>query len=119
MVTEAASVTAPSVNVTVPVGVPAPGATALTKAVTVTVWPNTDGLTVELTVVVEDALVTTWGDAESLPELAPKLLSPPSLAVIVCVPTASDDVVNVAWPDVTDTEAASVTAPSVNVTVPV
>jgi hypothetical protein len=31
----------PSLNVTVPVGVPEPGALALTIAVKVTTWPNT------------------------------------------------------------------------------
>ncbi len=39
-------------NCTVPVRVPAPGNTALTVAVNVTDWPNTDGLTDEATVVV-------------------------------------------------------------------
>src|SRR5206468_2428738 len=38
----------PSLNVTVPVGVPAPGAVALTTAVKVTVWPNTEGFASEL-----------------------------------------------------------------------
>jgi hypothetical protein len=33
----------PSLKVTVPVGVPAPGLAALTVAVNVTDWPNTDG----------------------------------------------------------------------------
>src|SRR5207248_8833652 len=37
--------TLPSWNVTVPVGVPAPGATAATVAVKVTAWPVTAGLT--------------------------------------------------------------------------
>ncbi len=35
---------APSLNVTVPVGVPAPGATAATVVVKVIDWPKTDGL---------------------------------------------------------------------------
>ena len=38
-----ASVVAPSLNTTLPVGVPVPGATADTDAVKVTGWPNTDG----------------------------------------------------------------------------
>jgi hypothetical protein len=76
MVTLAARVVAPSVKVTVPVGVPAPGATAATVAMKVTTWPNTDGLGAELTVVLLEALFTTWGLAESLPELVRKLLSP-------------------------------------------
>ena len=36
-------VEAPSRNVTVPVGVPEPGVPAVTVAVKVTDWPNTDG----------------------------------------------------------------------------
>ena len=46
--------TLPSMKVTVPVGVPAPGATAATVAVKVTAWPVTAGLTddVRATVVV-------------------------------------------------------------------
>ena len=76
MVTLAARVVAPSVKVTVPPGVPTPGATAATVAVKVTVCPNTEGLTVELTAVLLLALLTTWGEAESLPELVEKLPSP-------------------------------------------
>jgi len=48
----------PSRNVTVPLGVPVPGATADTVAVNVTDWPNTDGLIVEVTVVAVSALIT-------------------------------------------------------------
>src|SRR5437879_12534108 len=53
------STVAPSLNVTVPVGTPVPGATGLTTAVRVTAWPNTDGLggAVRLVVVCE---FTTW-----------------------------------------------------------
>ena len=54
------SVVVPSLNVTVPLGVPAPGATADTVAVRVTDWPNTDGFTDELTAVVVFAWLTTW-----------------------------------------------------------
>jgi hypothetical protein len=74
--TPEARVVAPSVKVTVPVGVPAPGAVAATVAVKVTVCPNTDGLAVELTVVLLLALFTTCGVAESLPEPLKKLPSP-------------------------------------------
>jgi hypothetical protein len=76
MVTLAARVVAPSVKVTVPLGVPVPGATAAAVAVKVTVWPTYEGLGEELTVVLLEALFTTWGLAESLPELVRKLLSP-------------------------------------------
>jgi hypothetical protein len=41
-----------SLNVTVPVGVPAPGATALTVAVKVTDCPKTDGFADEVALVV-------------------------------------------------------------------
>ncbi|MGX1855123.1 hypothetical protein [Streptomyces sp. NPDC055299] len=47
-------------NVTVPVGVPAPGATGATVAVNVTDCPTTDGSGDELTVVVVDACPTVW-----------------------------------------------------------
>nr|WP_248782316.1 hypothetical protein [Streptomyces lydicus] len=45
-------------KVTVPVGVPAPGATGVTVAVNVTDSPTTDGSGEEVTVVVVDAEVT-------------------------------------------------------------
>ena len=76
MVTLAARVVAPSVKVTVPPGVPAPGATAATVAVKVTVWPKLEGLGAELTVVLLEALFTTCGDAESSPEPVKKCVSP-------------------------------------------
>ena len=44
------SVVVPSLNVTVPVGVPAPGALTVTVAVNVTDWPKTDGLADEVSV---------------------------------------------------------------------
>ena len=54
---------APFLNVTVPVGVPVPGATAATVAVKVTDCPNTDGLCDETTVVELAALFTVWASA--------------------------------------------------------
>ena len=83
MVTLAARVVAPSVKVTVPPGVPAPGATAATVAVKVTLWPNRDGLGAELTVLLLEALFTTWGLAESFPVELVKLPSPLYAAVMV------------------------------------
>ena len=68
------NVAAPSRNVTVPVGVPAPGATALTVAVKVTAWPEADGFTDEVTVVELLALLTVWVIAAEVLEL--KLASP-------------------------------------------
>jgi len=64
----------PSRNVTVPVGVPAPGATAFTIAVKVIAWPNTVGLTDEVTELEDEALFTDWVIAADA--LAAKLLSP-------------------------------------------
>jgi hypothetical protein len=48
----------PSMNVTVPVGVPAPGPFAETVAVNVTVCPGNDGFTEETTAVLLPSLVT-------------------------------------------------------------
>src|SRR5204863_5692451 len=60
-------------NVTVPVRVPAPGDTALTVAVKVTDWPNTDGLNEDASVVVVSALLTVCVAAAEV--LAKKLAS--------------------------------------------
>ena len=68
------NVAAPSRNVTVPVGVPTPGETALTVAVKVTDCPNTDGFTDEVTVVELLALFTVCVMAAEVLEL--KLASP-------------------------------------------
>ena len=65
-----------SLNVTVPLGVPAPGDTALTVAVNVTDWPDTDGLAEEATVVVLLAWFTVCVSAELVLSLARKLVSP-------------------------------------------
>ena len=62
------------VNVTVPLGVPAPGATAATVAVNVTDWPNTEGLAEEVTTVEVSALLTVWVRLEEV--LVRKLPSP-------------------------------------------
>ena len=68
------SVAAPSRNVTVPVGVPVAGATALTVAVKVTAWPKRDGFNDEVTVVELLALFTVWVRAEEV--LLLKFVSP-------------------------------------------
>src|SRR5207244_658538 len=74
-------------NVTVPVGVPAPGATAATVAVKVTAWPNTVGLGDAATVMALLPWFTvTVLDAEVL---LVKVLSPPYSAVIEWLPTLS------------------------------
>ena len=53
-------VVAPSVKVTVPVGVPVPGATTATVAVNVTDWPTTDGDPDDTTAVLVAACPTAW-----------------------------------------------------------
>jgi hypothetical protein len=64
----------PSLNVTVPVGVPLPGAVVLTVAVNVTDWPNTDGFVDDATVVLVAAAFTVCVRLEEL--LAEKFESP-------------------------------------------
>jgi hypothetical protein len=65
---------APSLNCTVPVGVPAPVEVGLMVAVKVTDCPKMDGLSEEVTAVVVEALFTVW---EVVAELVLKLPSPP------------------------------------------
>ena len=63
------SVVEPSLKVTVPVGVPAPGATTATVAVRVTVWPS-DGLAGEkVRAVVVAACLTIWDRADDVRRL--------------------------------------------------
>ena len=61
-------------NCTVPLGVPVPGAVALTAAVNVTDWPNTEGLLEELTDVVVLARLTVCDRADDVLRL--RLVSP-------------------------------------------
>jgi hypothetical protein len=65
---------APSEKVTVPLGVPEPGALMLTVAVNVTSSPLTEELGLPVTVVVVAAWLTVWAVE---PELPAMLLSPP------------------------------------------
>src|SRR5215472_7917688 len=76
----------PSRKVTVPTGVPDPGATADTVAVKVTDWPKTDGFTDEVTVVVVLALLTTCGFVSRFPVLPSRLSSPAYTALMVWHP---------------------------------
>ena len=55
-----ASEVAPSLKVTVPLGVPLPGAVALTVAVMMTCCPKSDGLTDEASAVDVADLLTVW-----------------------------------------------------------
>ena len=112
--TLAASVVAPSVNVTVPDGTPAAD---VTVAVNITDCPNVDGFGVELTAV--EVLPCTTCGVPAVPLLSAQPVVPVNDAVIVCLPTASALVLNVACPlALTATFDAQVEAPSVNVTVP-
>jgi hypothetical protein len=74
------SVVLPSLKVTVPVGVPDPGDTGLTVAVSVTDWPKTEGFTEEVTVVVVFAWFTVW--VRVFDVLLAKAELPPYAAVI-------------------------------------
>ena len=61
-------------KMTVPVGVPLPGAFGLTVAVKVRDWPKTEGFADETTVVVVPSCVTVW--MTTAEGLAVKLGSP-------------------------------------------
>src|ERR1051326_2182123 len=100
-------------NVTVPEGVPDPGAFAVTVAVKVTGCPRTAGSAEDDIAMVVASLFTTW---ESLAPLFAHPVLPVKFAVITWVPTASAAVVNDAWPLATGT--ADAVAPSWKVTVP-
>ena len=113
-VTAVASVVVPSVNLTVPVGVPPE---EVMVAVRVTDDPDVDGFADEVTVVVVEPPVTTCESA--VLALLPKPPVPVKVATIECVPAARADVAKVALPAETATFDANVVAPSVNVTVPV
>ena len=86
----------PSLNVTVPVGVPAAGEVGDTVAVNVTDWPASNGFADDDT----DVDVLPWLTVcESADEVLPaKLVSPTNPAVIEREPTANEDVENEAMP---------------------
>src|SRR5262249_32431062 len=88
-------ITEPSLNVTVPVGMPAPGATADTVAVKVTGWPVPVGLIDGLRATVVAAGLTVSVTNADL--LGAKVLLPTKEAASECTPTPSDRV-SVAWP---------------------
>ena len=69
------SVVAPSMNVTVPVAVPAPGACTVTVAVNVTDCPTFDGFVEDVSAVAVSAFCTSWSRVFDV--LALKLASPP------------------------------------------
>src|SRR6266853_1870435 len=88
------NVVEPSLKVTVPVGTPLPGGVAVTVAVNVTGWLNTEGLDDELTAVVvaAPAEFTTCGAA--FPLLLAHPVAPVKVAVMVWLPTANAVVLN-------------------------
>src|ERR1700674_2513113 len=110
------SVAAPSMNVTVPVGVPEPGAFAVTVAVKVAACPNTAGLADAASAVALAAWFTAWLSAADV--LVVKLASPLYTAVMLWLATDRLEVVKEAWPAFS-VAVLSVAAPSRNVTVPV
>ena len=111
-------VVAPSLKVTVPIGVSDPGAVAATVAVKVTDWPNAEGLAEEATAVVVFAVFTVCVSAEEV--LALKLPLPPYAAVMEWDPAVSAEVVSVATPELLIAIALpSVVDPSLKVTEPV
>jgi hypothetical protein len=72
-----ASGVAPSLKITVPVGVPLPGADALTVAVNVTVWPDTLGFAEEDRAVEVLSIFTVCVSGDPVLSLPLKLLLPP------------------------------------------
>src|ERR1700682_5837237 len=86
----------PLTKLTVPVGVPAPGAFTVTIAVNVTGWPRTDGLLLELRLVVVGPWLPTA--CTTLELLVRKFPSPPYAAVIAWLPAERADVLKVAEP---------------------
>lgn len=107
----------PSRNVTVPVGMPDPGAVALTVAVAITGWPKIPGFGDAFTATVGTSRFTICVNGEEV--FALKLLSPEYEAVMVCAPTANADVVNEAAPVESSVAVPMVEVPSRKVTVPV
>src|SRR5947209_1787208 len=85
----------PSWKVTLPVGVPEPGELAVTVAVKVTDWPNTEVAGDALTAVAVPSLLTV---SLAVPELVVKLPSPLYEAEIVWLPTLSAEVLRLAVP---------------------
>ena len=65
----------PSLNASVPVGEPEPGATTLSTPVKVTDWPDSEGFVEELNAIEVAALFTVW--LKLLEVLVLKLVSPP------------------------------------------
>ena len=107
----------PSLNVTVPEGVPTAPIAFDTVAVNVTDWPVVAGLgAAAIAVVVDSRFTVSVSAADVLPV---KFVSPEYFAVIEWVPIASDDVLSVACPFAPSAPVPICAAPSKNTTVPV
>jgi hypothetical protein len=102
-------------NWTVPLGVPAAGEVGLTVALKVTLWPNLDGLTDELTEVLVAPCWTVWVRSELA--LLVKLVLPLYAALMAWSPTLKVEVLVVAWPPLMATGLPA-TPSIVKVTVP-
>jgi len=88
----------------------------LTVAVKVTVWPASDGLREDVSVVLTGILVTAWvSEGDVLPR---KFASPPYITVIVFDPNGRVEVLKVATPLV-NVAVSKVVPPFLNVTEPV
>src|SRR5438132_13312781 len=86
--TDAGAWVAPSTTkVTEPVGVPAPGASAVIVAVNVTAWPNTEEFAEDASAVAVLAWLTDWVSGAEV--LALKRSAPRQLATRVELPTCT------------------------------
>jgi len=104
----------PSLNVTVPLGVPPP---EVTVAVNVTAPPYVDGLGNDVRDVELVAAMTVCVNAADV--LVVKFPSLPYAAVRLWLPAFNAEVAKVATPETFNVPLPSVAAPSLNVTVPV
>ena len=66
----------PSLIVTLPVGVPLPGALTVTLKFTVTAWPTTDGSGVSFVMFVVVSALLTWCGVPGVEALPLKFVSP-------------------------------------------
>lgn len=112
----------PSKNVTVPVGMPAPGVTGATEAPHCTGCPTMacdcvpGGIQETVRVVGAGLIMSEFADAVVAPL---KFVSPEYCAVIWCVPTVREEIVKVAWPPLNVTAEPRAVVPSKKVTEPV
>src|ERR1700674_4484128 len=100
-----------------PLGVPAPGATAVTVAMNTTPWPTAEGFCVEISAVAESALLMVCVSGAEI--LAVKLLSPLYVAVMLRTLGRSELVDNIAFPVLSTIRVPRLVVPSLKVIVPV